>query len=106
MPINNEFIVTVKGKRVYMSHDLFSAFSNKTYEDSVNYVIPRNQGVIKGQELPQKKGSYNSVGQIVITGNKMKVDLYYDNYDDKTLDAGTWNGTYELIQRQPQHVSP
>lgn len=100
-PINNQFIVTVKGKRVLMAHDLFSLLFNKTYEDSMIYIIPRNKGLIKGQELPQRKGYYNPEGSITIQGNQLKVDLLYNNYDQNIIEAGSWNGSYELTQQVP-----
>lgn len=92
--------VTVKGKRLYMVHDPISLFLRKTYEDSAQYIIPRSEGVIKGQELPTKEGYYKSVGDITITNNYLKIDLSADNYDDKTLDPDTWNGDYKLVWRQ------
>jgi hypothetical protein len=92
--------LTVKGKRLYMVHDPVSLFLRKTYEDSAQYVIPRSEGVIKGQELPTKEGYYKSVGDIIITDNHLKIDLSADNYDDKTLDPDTWNGDYKLVWRQ------
>ncbi len=92
--------VTVKGKRLYMVHDPVSMFLRKTYEDSAEYVIPRSEGVIKGQELPVEVGYYKSVGDIIIKGKHLKINLYADNYDDKTVDPNTWNGNYNLVWRQ------
>jgi hypothetical protein len=91
--------VTVKGKRLYMVHDPISLFLRKTYEDSAQYIIPRSEGVIKGQELPTKEGYYKLVGDIIINDNHLKIDLSADNYDDKTLDPDTWNGDYKLVWR-------
>lgn len=92
--------LTVKGKRLYMVHDPISFFLRKTYEDSCQYIIPRSEGVIKGEELPTKKGYYKSVGDIIIKDGQLKIDLTVDNYDDKTLDPDTWNGDYKLLWRQ------
>jgi len=94
------FRLIVKGKRLYMVHDPISLFLRKTYEDSAQYIIPRSKGVIKGQELPAKEGYYKSVGDIIITDNHLKINLFADNYDDKTLDPDTWNGGYKLVWRQ------
>ena len=93
------FKVTVKGKRLYMVHDPFSLFLRKTYEDSMQYFIPRNKGVIKGEELPSKSGNYKSVGTITIQNNIIKINLSADNYDDKKLEPDTWNGEYKLVGR-------
>ena len=92
--------LTVKGKRLYMVHDPVSLLLRKTYEDSAQYIVPRSEGVIKGQELPSQEGYYKSVGDITITDNHLKINLSADNYDDKTFDPDTWNGDYELIWRQ------
>lgn len=91
--------VTVKGKRLYMVHDPVSFFLRKTYEDSAQYIIPRSEGLIKGQELPAKEGYYKSVGDIIIKDGHIEIDLSADNYDDKTFDQDTWNGGYKLVWR-------
>jgi hypothetical protein len=96
---NENFIITVKGKRVLMAHDLVSIFWNKTYEDSIQYIVPRNQGTIKGEEIPVKSDYYGSIGTIVIQGNKMTIDLFTDNYDDQILEPDGWNGKYDLVWR-------
>ncbi len=95
----DHFILTVKGKRLLMVHDPISLFLRKTYEDSTNYIIPRKQGIIKGEELPTEKGYYKSVGTINIQANQAEINLSIDNYDDKTLDPDSWNGTYKLVWR-------
>ena len=82
-----------------MVHDPFSLFLRKTYEDSMQYFIPRNKGVIKGEELPSKSGNYKSVGTITIQNNIIKINLSADNYDDKKLEPDTWNGEYKLVGR-------
>jgi hypothetical protein len=94
------FKVTVKGKRLYMVHDPISLFLRKTYEDSIQYLIPRNEGVIKGEELPSEKGYYKSVGTIAIQNEKMEINLSANNYDDKELEPDTWNGKYKLVWRK------
>ena len=93
------FKVTVKGKRLYMVHDPISMFFKKTYVDSGQFIIPRSQGVIKGEELPNKPGYYKFMGTITIKNNQLEINLRADNYDDKTLDADTWNGKYDLVWR-------
>jgi hypothetical protein len=92
--------VIVKGKREYMAHDPVSMFLRKTYEDSIQYILPRSEGVIKGQELPTKKGYYKLVGNIIIKDEQLKINLYSDNYDKKNLDVNPWNGNYNLVWRQ------
>lgn len=95
----DHFALTVKGKRSLMAHDPVSLFLRKTYEDSRKYIIPRNQGIIKGEELPTEPGYYKSVGTITIQNNQAEINLSYDNYDDKKIEADGWNGKYKLVWR-------
>ncbi len=95
----DHFILTVKGRRQLMVHDPVSLFLRKTYEDSINYIVPRKQGVIKGEELPTVPGYYKSVGTITIQSNQVEIDLSKDNYDDKKLTPDNWNGKYKLVWR-------
>ena len=95
----DHFILTIKGKRLLMVHDPVSLFLRKTYEDSTNYIIPRKQGIIKGEELPTEPGYYKSVGTINIQDNQVEIKLSIDNYDDKKLDPDSWNGKYKLVWR-------
>ena len=91
--------VTVKGKRLYMVHDPISLFLRKTYEDSAQYILPRSEGVIKGQELLTREGYYKSVGDIIIKDGHLKINLSADKYDEKTFDPDMWNGDYKLVWR-------
>jgi hypothetical protein len=95
----DHYVLTVKGERLYMVHDIVSMFLEKTYEDSANYVIPRRQGIIKGEELPTEPGYYKSVGTITIQNNQLEINLSAANYDDKKLDPDSWNGKYNLVWR-------
>jgi hypothetical protein len=95
----DHFILTVKGKRCLMVHDPVSLLLQKTYEDSANYIIPRKQGIIKGEELPTEPGYYKSTGTIKIQDNQVEINLSTDNYDDKKLHPNSWNGKYELVWR-------
>jgi hypothetical protein len=92
--------VTVKRKGLYMVHDSVSLFFRKTYEDSAQYILPRSEGVTRGQELQTKEGYYKSVGDIIVKDGRLRIDLSTRNYDDKTLDPDTWNGNYTLLWRQ------
>lgn len=97
----NKYIITIKGKRNLMVHDPISLFKNETYIDSAKFEIPRAEGIIDGLEIPNQPGSYKILkgNAIIITSNSMKVNLFYDNYDDKKTDPSTWNGEYELEWR-------
>ncbi len=93
--------VTIKGKRLYMFHDPMSLFLRKTYEDSAEFKIPRDSGVIDGLEVPNNPGSYKVVkgNAITIKNDKMVVSLFYYNYDNKKLEPSAWNGDYKLQWR-------
>ena len=84
-----------------MAHDPISLFKKGTYIDSSKFEIPRAEGIIDGLEIPNRPGSYKILkgNAITINNNVMKVRLFYDNYDNKKIDASTWNGDYELEWR-------
>ena len=91
--------IKIKGKRKLMGHDLGSVLTNETYEDSVILQVPSLQdGTIKGEEIPVRKGYYKYLGQIVIDGKEVQVDLSYDNTDDKKIEPTSWNGKYVLVR--------
>ena len=93
----DHFVLKVKGRRLLMVHDPVSLFLKKTYEDSTTYIIPRKEGVIKGEELPTEKGYYKYVGTIIIKNNQVEINLSFNNYDDKKLEPDNWNGKYKLV---------
>lgn len=81
-----------------MAHDPIGLFTSGSYEDSLTIQLDKIQaGVIFGKDIPSPKGYYNYAGEVTIEGDKMTVELFYDNYDDKRLDPLSWNGTYELV---------
>lgn len=92
----NLYVVTVTGKRLLMTHDPISFLKRETYLDTFKVSIPRAEGVINGQEIPTEKGNYKMLGTIVIDGEQMKIDLYYDNFDDSIKDPLSWNGEYKV----------
>jgi hypothetical protein len=84
-----------------MIHDLISVFENNTYLDSAKFMIPRSEGFIDYKEIPNEPGNYKfAKGGIRINNLDLKVDLYYDNYDNKTKDPSQWNGKYKLSRRK------
>ena len=88
------FTITLKSKRSLHPASPFDI--GKTYEDSIIFFIPRDTGIIKGEELPKDSCCYTATGTIIITGDKLKVDLSYYDTDDKILRADSWNGNYML----------
>jgi len=97
----DKYIITIIGKRNLMVHDPISLLKNGTYIDSNKFEIPRSEGIIDGLEISNRLGSYKILkgNAIVITNNTMKVNLFYDNFDQKKADPSTWNGNYELEWR-------
>ena len=82
-----------------MGHDPGSVLSNETYEDSVILQVPSlRDGIIKGQEIPVRKGYYSYLGEIIIHNEKVQVNLSYDNTDDKKVEPTSWNGKYIFVR--------
>jgi hypothetical protein len=88
--------VTVKGKRVLMAHDPVSALLRKTYEDSIVFIVPRNHGIIQGDEIQVLPDSFKPIGAITIQERQMTIKLYYD---DKETEPNSWNGKFTLSFR-------
>lgn len=86
--------VELKGVRYLMVHDPISALMAPTYEESYEFELPRIEGVVKGEEIPRPHGWYKLLGTVTFAGERMTVDLYYDNTDDKTQPPLSWNGDY------------
>ena len=93
------YFVEMKGTRRLMAHDPFSAIRGRTYEDTLMIELPRIEGVIKGSEIPVPPDKLRYVGEIVITKNKMKVDLYYDDRSANKKVPLPWNDEYTLVQK-------
>ena len=98
-PSGNMFLITLRGKGVGHPAGPIDIFFPKTFNDSMQYLIPRNEGIIKGEEFPHKDCCYEMTGSITIIGSKLKIALYAKNTDDKKLDPDTWNGEYDLIRK-------
>jgi len=84
-----------------MVHDPISVLKKGTYIDSAKFIIPRNEGIIKGNELPKEKDSYQYLNNdaIEIKKNKLSINLFFYNYDAKENVAVIWNGKYKLLKR-------
>jgi hypothetical protein len=93
---NGRYKVTLVGRRRLMTHDPISALQGKTYMDVFMALLPRKQGVIKGEEFPVQKGYYKILGTINIVKDKMTVDLYYDDTTLKIKKPLFWNGEYKI----------
>jgi hypothetical protein len=87
------FKVTVKGKRVLMAHDPVTALLRQTYDDSLSFLIPRQDGIIQSSEIKLSQDRYKPTGSIFIDKEKMYIKLYYDT---KKSDPDSWNGEYNL----------
>lgn len=96
---DNQFLLTLTGERLLMAHDPISFLKRGTYIETFQIVIPRDNGKIEGIEIPREQGSYKMGGTININGDQMTIDLYYDNFDNKTKDQLSWNDDYELKRK-------
>lgn len=95
---SERYIVTLSGKRVQMAHGPISAIRGKKSEAHLVLDLPRRSGVIRGDEIPTKPGFYKYLGTVEITGDRMSVNLFYDNTDDGIRDPLSWNGDYVLVE--------
>jgi hypothetical protein len=91
--------IKLKGKRKLAAHALNSALSNTTYKDSLILEVPSLQNSkVNGKDIPVRKGYYKYLGNLTIQGNKVQVNLSYDNTDDKVTEPTSWNGEYILVK--------
>ena len=95
------YLVELKGKRYLLAHDPVSAILGKTSEETYEIEIPRIDGTIDGSEIRVERGSYKYSGSIVISQNRMTVNLARPNTDAKRLDPLSWNGRYRLSPKVP-----
>lgn len=88
-----------------MVHDPISLVAElvcpTTAFDTETLMIPRDQGVIEGREIPRKPGYYGLVGTVRISGTDMVIDLRADDTDDRTERPSIWNGQYRLQRGVP-----
>lgn len=98
--------VELKGQRRHMAHDPVSAIRGRTYEETLTIELPRIEGVIDGAEIPVRPGALRYTGRVVITGGRMKIDLYYDSTDVTTKVPLLWNGEYILLQKDAAGAVP
>jgi hypothetical protein len=97
--LGDHYSIEVKGKRRLMAHDPVAILKGETYEASATFLVPRIHGSVAGNEIPRPKGTYNYLGSISFENSSMVIDLYADNYDNKTKDKVSWNGKYHLIPK-------
>ena len=93
------YLVELKGTRRLMAHDPISGLRGRTYEETLTLHLPRIEGTIEGSEIPVTAGKLRYTGQLVITKDKMKLDLYYDDPGASVRRPLPWNGEYTLVQR-------
>jgi hypothetical protein len=94
--VQNGFKVTVKGKRLLMTHDPISAILRHTYEDSVSFLIPRQAGTIQSNEIEVSQGRFAPTGTISINRDNMVIKLFNDQAQKE---SDGWNGNYSLHVR-------
>ena len=93
------YLVELKGTRRLMAHDPISGLRGRTYEETLTLQLPRIEGTIEGSEIPVKEGYLRYTGQLVITKDKMKLGLYYDDPGASVRRPLPWNGEYTLAPR-------
>ena len=90
--------VEMKGWRFPLVHDPVSLLLDRTYQETFTLALPRIDGVIEGPEIPVDPGKLRYVGRVVITGGRMKLDLYYDDSENPRR-ALSWNDEYVLVPK-------
>lgn len=88
--------IELTGTRYLMVHNPFALLMMPTHEATYVLSVPRIEGAVTGGEIPVERGYYKLLGGIAFEGDRMTVDLYYDNYDDKIRDPLSWNGDYTI----------
>jgi len=96
---DRSYLVELKGTRRKMAHDPISLIRGRTYEATLTLQLPRIEGVIQGSEIPVMEGYLRYTGQVLITKDKLKLDLYYDDPGVSARMPLPWNGEYTLVQR-------
>lgn len=91
-----EFTITLRGRGSLHPASPFDI--GKTAEDSIQYIIPIDSGIIKVEDLPYDSCCYPKFGTIEISGSKLKINMYFNDTDTKKIDAFLWNGEYDLIR--------
>ena len=93
------YLVELNGERRLMAHDPISAIRGRMYSETLTIELPRIEGVIEGSEIPVRPGFVPYTGRIVITADRMKIDLYYNDRDENREVALLWNGVYTLTRK-------
>lgn len=97
---NGQEYIKLKGRRVLMSHDFGGLFGDNTYEDSLLIPLPPlSDKIILGKDIPVEDGHYKYTGDILIDGQTLNVNLFYNNTDDNINDPLGWNGQYKLARQ-------
>jgi hypothetical protein len=98
--MNNQdsLIIMVYEKRKYMVHDLVSLLKpDRYYIDSMLLFVPdRHENFVKFNEVKLAgAGHYPFVkGGISFSSDSVKIDLAFDDSDDKKIDVPECNGSY------------
>lgn len=91
------FIITIKGRGSLHPAGPFDV--GKTVEDSFQFIVPRDTGIIKSNELLKDICCYPwAGGDITIRENQLKIELYFNDTDQKKIMPDVWNREYDLIR--------
>ncbi|SHF19032.1 hypothetical protein [Flavisolibacter ginsengisoli] len=97
--VNGQTFIKLKGKSQLAAHDPGSVLGNKKYEDSLLLQIPSlGNGIIEGKDIPVRQGYYKYIRNVIIKDGKVRINLSYDNTDDKKMEPLAWNGEYVLVR--------
>jgi len=88
--------ITLNGKIAGHPASFSEWFFPKLFDRSRTIKLPKTFGIIDGNLIPHKKGSYGFVGKVELRKGYVDFDLEVDEYDRDTTEKWWWNGKYKL----------
>src|SRR5687768_2796971 len=82
---NGAYEIKIRGTRFLASHNVTDLFKNRTYKDSIVLQVPLREGIVSGNKIPVRKGYHKLGGRMILTKEKLVVDLHIIDTDDKQL---------------------
>jgi hypothetical protein len=102
--VENHFVITLRGKGTGHPAGPSDLFSPKTFEDSIELLIPASFDTIHFDNVkelyPLSTNTFDTLifskGYVLINNSSMTVDLYQTYPEYPPNDPLYWNGTYDL----------
>ena len=102
--VENHFIITLRGRGTGHPAGLSDLFFPKTFEDSIELLMPVSFDTIRFENVkelyPSSPNTFDTLifskGYVLINKSSMTIDLYQTYPDYPPNDPLYWNGTYNL----------